>query len=105
MTIEWKDLQQDDVTLIASIAALAIEASERLDSSDKLTIIMDLTACHLGGCRLKLREMAAASPERAFDLLHDVYGINRHIDRETGELRDCFLPRFADLEPTIDMVA
>jgi hypothetical protein len=57
---------------------------------------MDLTACHANGCPLKLEKML--SWERDFDLAHDVWGINRHIDRKTGEMPDCFLPRFAEIE-------
>jgi hypothetical protein len=26
---------------------------------------------------------------------HDLFGIVRHIDRSTGAMRDCFVPRFA----------
>jgi hypothetical protein len=29
------------------------------------------------------------------DFAHDVWGIARHINRETGQLEDCFLPRCA----------
>lgn len=53
--------------------------------------VMDLVACHGSGCPLDLDRLLEASD---FDLAHDVAGITRHIDRETGELRDCFLPRF-----------
>lgn len=30
-----------------------------------------------------------------FNLSHDVGGIIKHMDRETGDLRDCFVPRCA----------
>lgn len=30
-----------------------------------------------------------------FDFIHDVWGIMRHINYATGELEDCFLPRYA----------
>ena len=29
------------------------------------------------------------------DFGHDVFGIRRHINRQTGELENCFLPRCA----------
>ena len=55
---------------------------------------MDITATHLNCCKLKLRELASAPN---FDFSHDVFGIRRHLNRETGQLEDCFQPRFADL--------
>lgn len=59
---------------------------------DKLTVFMDLTKCIEGGCGLRLEEMLEARPA---DLMHDIIGINQHLDHTTGELRDCFWPRFA----------
>lgn len=53
---------------------------------------MDLTACHCNGCELDLdRLLLAPDP----DFGHDVCGIRRHIDRRTGKLGGCFLPRCA----------
>lgn len=54
---------------------------------------MDLTACHANGCPLDLEAMLTWPHD--FDLAHDIHGIERHIDRDTGVLRDFFLPRFA----------
>jgi hypothetical protein len=53
---------------------------------------MDITATHLNGTPLKLQELLEADD---FNFFHDVNGIRNHIDRQTGELRGCFLPRFA----------
>jgi hypothetical protein len=53
---------------------------------------MDITACHLNGCKLDLAKLLAADD---FNFAHDVLGIRRHIDRETGQLMNCFRPRFA----------
>jgi hypothetical protein len=58
---------------------------------DILETVMDLTACHANGCPLDLELLAAADDT---NLLHDVGGINRHMDRETGRLTRCFVPRF-----------
>jgi hypothetical protein len=30
-----------------------------------------------------------------FDFAHDIYGIMNRVDRTTGKLTDCFLPRCA----------
>lgn len=53
---------------------------------------MDITACHANGCPLRLLELAEADDA---NFAHDVFGIRRHIDRRTGKLGDCFLPRYA----------
>ncbi len=59
---------------------------------DVLTIIMDLTYCIEGGCNLRLDDMLNA---REFDLMHDIYGINQHLNHETHKLEGGFWPRFA----------
>ncbi len=38
----------------------------------------------------------------AFDFAHDIVGILRHMDRRTGKLGDCFVPRFAKIDPMDD---
>jgi hypothetical protein len=60
--------------------------------SEPLTMIMDLEACHSNGCPLDFERWLKADD---FNFAHDVAGIARHMDRETGQLTDCFLPRFA----------
>lgn len=55
-------------------------------------IAMDVTCVHLNGTPLRLKELAEAED---FDLNHDLFGIRRHLDRETGELGGFFVPRFA----------
>jgi hypothetical protein len=54
--------------------------------------IMDISACHENGCRLKLQELLHAGEG---DFFHDVAEIRRHIDRKTGKLDGEFWPRFA----------
>ena len=53
---------------------------------------MDVIATHLNGCPLKLTELAKA-PD--FDFAHDVFGIRRNLDRTSGQLGNCFLPRYS----------
>lgn len=62
---------------------------------DLIDIIMDLEATQCNGCTLCLQELLEADD---FNLMHDVCGINRHLNRETGELERFFLPRFAAAE-------
>lgn len=59
---------------------------------DRLEVEMDITAAHCNGCELKLHELLQADD---FNFSHDVFGIQRHINRTTGKLEDHFLPRFA----------
>lgn len=54
--------------------------------------MMDITAVHANGNPLKLAELLATDD---FNFTHDVFGITRHIDRETGKLGGCFVPRFS----------
>jgi hypothetical protein len=72
-----------------------IERFERITNkpSDRLSLSMDLDACHSNGCSLDLIALLEAASD--FDLVHDVGGIRMHIDRDTGKLGDCFLPRYA----------
>lgn len=58
----------------------------------RFMITNDVGNLHLNGCPLDLEAMAKG---RATDLVHDVFGIHRHFNRKTGQLENCFLPRFA----------
>lgn len=73
---------------------MASEISVRLDIK-RIDTDMDLSACHANGCPLDFEKLANA-PEA--DFMHDVFGIRKHINRTTGELMDCFLPRCAKPE-------
>lgn len=68
------------------------EAENITLSKDRMGHIMDLSACIANGCPLDL-ELMLEWPNK-FDVAHDIWGINRHIDHNTGRLLDCFLPRF-----------
>jgi hypothetical protein len=69
--------------------ALYLSAGEPVS---KMGITMDLEATHANGNPLKLSALLAADD---FDFAHDVFGIRRHLDRETGKLGGCFSPRFS----------
>ncbi len=58
---------------------------------DVMTITLFIAAAHANGCPLKLQELLDADN---FNFAHDVFGICRHLDQETGEIEH-FLPRFA----------
>jgi hypothetical protein len=83
----------DDCELARQIAARAAGLSAQAGRTiNQIELWMDIVACHANGCPLDLDRLAQADD---FNIAHDVFGISRHLDRETGELTDCFLPRFA----------
>lgn len=59
---------------------------------DKANIEMDITAVHLNGTPLDLEKLESFDFP---DLMHDVSGIVINLDRETGRLQNCFVPRCA----------
>lgn len=83
----------EDAKLIGQIVRraehLAIDAKI---SFDRMSMNMDLTACHANGNPLKLQLLLEADN---FNFSHDVFGISNHINRKTGLLEDCFSPRFS----------
>jgi hypothetical protein len=82
---------------VETFAAIA-ERYENLDIPDftpeaRLTTIMDLQV------------VGVEHPEANFEILlnfpvgdfcHDIFGIKRHINRQTAIIEDCFVPRFVD---------
>lgn len=84
---------KEEYGLIGQVVVRAV-ALGRLNGRriDQLSLTMDLTACHANGCPLRLADLLAADDA---NFGHDVFGISRHINRDTGELGGHFLPRFA----------
>lgn len=66
-----------------------------IEPPKKLKILMDVLACHCNGCKLNLEGLLKA---RDFDFNHDIHGIGKHINRETGKLENCFTPRYAETQ-------
>jgi len=58
---------------------------------DRIDLMMDLQVAH-STCPLELYDLADANQG---DFLHDICGIVANLNRETGELENCFVPRFA----------
>lgn len=83
----------DEARLIHLIAKRGVELAAAFGVRWKLLDVnMDITATHANGCALRLADLLAAD-EANFS--HDVGGIIEHLDRTTGKLGGCFLPRFA----------
>ena len=77
--------------MISSIAERAIRAARKVSIEYPFVdAMMDITAVHANGMPLRLAELLEADD---FDFNHDIFGIRRHLDRQTGTLRDCFVPR------------
>jgi hypothetical protein len=75
----------------------ASPARMRKLGADKLSLTMDVTACHCNGCPMDLARWLAADD---FNFGHDFSGIHRHLSRTSGKLENCFLPRFHQREVT-----
>jgi hypothetical protein len=87
--INWKTTKEDAL-LINQIVDRAFLEGAHYD--DRLTMVMDITAVHLNGCPLDLQKLLDF-PSTSF--AHDLFGIVGHLDRKTGKLNDCFIPRSA----------
>ncbi len=70
--------------------AAAIWIKNDVALPDRMSFDMDLSACHSNGCPMDFKKLAEADD---FNLMHDVVGIMNCIDRSTGKLTNCFLPR------------
>ncbi len=80
-----------DSSFVRKIVDRAI-ALELASKHDRLGVTMDMVATHANGCPMDFERLLAADD---FNFIHDVKGIERHIDRATGHLGGFFLPRFA----------
>ncbi len=88
MTVSF-NVTRDDREIISKIAFRAVSFNA---TTSLLDYEMDVTEVHANDCPLNLQGLLAADN---FNFIHDVFGIGRHLDRETGELTDCFRPRFS----------
>jgi len=90
--LDFETSPEDSKKLTQVMLRAASVMNFDLYSVDRLTVCMDLTACHTQGCPLNLEGLLTASTA---DLVHDVVGIITHIDRKTGKLQNKFFPRYA----------
>lgn len=88
--IKW-ELTEEESALISDIADRVFQIWPGYPD-DKMTLFMDITACHCNGNPLRLEDLLNADN---FNFSHDIGGIRRHINRETGKLEDFFSPRFS----------
>lgn len=91
--INWKSTPQEfRVLLELAKRAAGVELIATGTDRPVGQWLMDFTACHLNGMPLQLDALLQARPE---DFAHDAFGIARHLDRKTGKLGGCFVPRYA----------
>lgn len=91
MTVAQK-VNREEIRTISAIAARAVKMALRYDVDyQMLDAHMDLTFAH-EQCPLKLEQLLAADDA---NFAHDVFGIRKHMNRDTKKLEGCFLPRFA----------
>ena len=91
-TIEFADFTKDEQSVVDRIVGRATKVMSRHGYPlDRMSLEMDIAATH-AKCPLRLQELLNADD---FNFAHDVFGIMGHIDRSTGLLGDCFVPRFA----------
>ncbi len=88
--IKWTT-HKETMEVEKEIAKRAVVMAKELGIQyDYQTALMDIDACHCNGNPLKLGSLLAADD---FNFSHDVFGIRRHLDRTTGKLLNCFVPR------------
>lgn len=86
-------VSMQDSDLIHRIVKRAVKEAESIGSNyAQMDCEMDITATHANGCPLRLSELLKADK---FNFCHDIFGIRGHLNRTTGKLENCFLPRFA----------
>jgi len=90
MILNWKATREDYQTITAIVDRLDSITKGRMPN--RLGLMMDLNACYSNGCPLDLAGLLASNQ---IDFIHDIYGISRHINRDTGQLENGFTPRYA----------
>lgn len=93
MTISFKVTSEEHETIEKIVARAERDGLSTV--ADRAHLTMDVTATHASGCPLDLAGLLDADE---FNFAHDVLGIVRHLDRNTGQLGDCFLPRYSKRE-------
>ena len=91
MTISFNTTDAED-DIICKIVRRAGDEGHVRTPNERMNLSMDLTACHCNGCPLDLQRLLKAP---LGDFGHDINGITAHMDRNTGQLLDCFVPRYA----------
>jgi len=89
--------KEDNRLIIDLVKAFHVYQRDKYQVNVDLTeTMMDLTMVHGGGCPLDLQRMLDDFESgNTSSVGHDINGIGRHLDRDSGELTSCFWPRYA----------
>jgi hypothetical protein len=85
--LNWTMKSDVEYKLLSLIANRISKASGR----PYLDWLMDVELAYQD-CPMRLEGLLNAGDS---DFYHDLDGIRNHLNRETGKLEDCFVPRFA----------
>lgn len=84
--INWSKSTKEDTMTVHKAAVRAVKLIPKLKLMD---IEMDISATNINK-KLNLNKLLGFDD---FNFAHDIVGISNNIDRETGALENCFLPR------------
>lgn len=82
---------REDLDWITQIVDRALENKSLASKTDFISLSMDIELVHCRDIRLNLQGLFEADN---FNFFHDIIGIHNNLNRSTGELDNCFLPRF-----------
>lgn len=82
----------EETALIERIAERIIADPDLSPYANKISAMIEIILVHCNGTPLDLQALLAADPDSFW---HDVTGIARNLDRNTGKLANCFKPRHA----------
>ena len=88
---EWDKCSKEDAKIIHKIGVRAKKDLATFKKRDLIDIEMDVMATHIT-LKLRLGDFLKADK---FNFAHDIVGITNCIDRNTGKMANCFLPRFS----------
>lgn len=94
-SVSFVSRDHEDFVLIEKIADRARKIDREINGRSARTKLhhqMNVSACHASGNPLRLADLLAADE---FNFVHDVFGIDRHICRDTGRMLNHFSPRFS----------
>lgn len=94
-TFNWSKISREDMDRITSIVTRWEQwciAHQQGRQIDRFKLQMDLAGCHISGCPLDFAKLLDFASD---DFVHDITGIQANIDRRSGKLLNCFLPRCA----------
>jgi hypothetical protein len=87
--IDWNKISKEDMEKVHKIVDRVFKEWPDIVGVDRTSLEMDVTAAHINA-PIDLDKLLGFP---AADFGHDVFGISRYIDRNTGILSSKFFPR------------